>query len=147
MHLMNATPDRSAEHSWARRHFLVSTGLATALLLLIVWTTFVPVAPFTDEGIRLLSRGAVVFVVVLATAFARTVAGGNRKRHFLMAMGTVGGLVAGVASGALLSARIGTDLSSVSAICGVLLGWMVAYRFGRHLPRNGPSKPTPWHTW
>ena len=125
----------------------MSVAITIAVLTLILWTSISTTAPLSAEGVRLLSRGAIVFVALLATAFARTFVGRNRKRHFIMAMGTVGGLAIGIATASPLSMWIGTDVSSLSAMCGVFVGWVVAYQFVKHIPRNGPSQPTPWSTW
>ena len=144
---MNPASDRHAEHWWGRRHFYVSAAVTTALLLLLLWTSISPTAPLTDEGVRLLSKGALLFVALLVAAFARTLIGRNPRRQFRMAMGTVGGIAAGIAVAPALSAWIGADVSSLSAMCGVFLGWAVAYQFVKQIPRNGPGQPTPWRTW
>jgi hypothetical protein len=90
----------------------------------------------SDEGVRLLSRAAIVVVVLLVAAFVRTLVGPNPKRQFRMAMGTIGGLIAGIAISAPASQAIGTDVSTLCSIAGIFLGWAVAYQFVKHLPRN-----------
>ncbi len=144
---MNHSRYRPLE-SWSwRRHFIVSVAITFAVLLLILVTTISPSAPLTDEGVRVLSKGAIVVVALLVAAFARTVVGRNPKRNFRMALGTIGGIAAGIAVSGPLSAWIGTDVSSLSALCGVFIGWAVAYQFVKSIPRNGPAQPTPWHKW
>ena len=144
---MNPTPDRPSDSWWWRRHFYVNVAITAALLLLTLWASISPAAPLSDEGVRFLSRGALILVGLLVAAFARTVVGSNPQRHLRMAMGTVGGVAAGVAVAPALSAWVGVDVSSLSALCGVFLGWAVAYQFVKHIPRNGPARPRPWHTW
>ena len=144
---MNPTRYRLSDSWWWRRQVYVSVAITAALLLLTLWSSLSPAAPLTDEGVRLLSKGAIVLVALVVAAFARTVVGRNPKRHIRMAMGTVGGVASGVAAAPTLSAWVGVDVSSLSALCGVFLGWAVAYQFVKHIPRNGPARPTPWHTW
>jgi hypothetical protein len=97
----------------------------------------------SDEGVRLLSRAAILVVVVLVTAFARTLVGRNPKRHFRMAIGTVGGMAAGIAVSGPLSGMLGFDVSSLSAMCGIFAGWAVAYQFVKHIPRDATQPTSP----
>ena len=97
---------------------------------------YTSVVTLSDEGVRLLARAAVLVVAILIAAFFHTLVGRNRKRHFRMAIGTVGGLTAGIAVSGPLSKMLGTDVSSLSAMAGVFIGWAVAYQFARHIPRN-----------
>jgi hypothetical protein len=90
----------------------------------------------SDEGVRLLSKAAILVVAILVAAFFRTLIGRNPKRNARMAMGTVGGMAAGIAVSSPLSKWFGIDVSSLSAMAGVVLGWVVAYQFIKHLPRN-----------
>lgn len=90
----------------------------------------------SDEGVRLLSKAAILLVAILVAAFFRTLIGRNPKRNGGMAIGTVGGMAVGIAVSRPLSDAIGIDVSSLSAIAGVFLGWAVAYQFVKHLPRN-----------
>lgn len=53
-----------------------------------------------------------------------------------MTFGTVGGMAAGIAVAAPLSGWIGTELSSLSALTGIFVGWVVASQFVKHIPRN-----------
>lgn len=128
--------DRSSERWWSNRQLFVNAAVALALLALMLWWSFVPAASLSEEGVRLLSRGALLAVLVLVTAFARTIVGRNPKRNVGMLMGTLGGMAAGIAVAAPLSRLFGTDVSSLSAICGVILGWAVAYQFVKHIPRR-----------
>ena len=89
----------------------------------------------SDEGVRLLSRAAVLVVVILVAAFLRTLIGPNPKRHPRMAIGTLGGMAAGIAISGPLSQLLGRDVSSLAALAGVFAGWAVAYQFVKHIPR------------
>ena len=92
--------------------------------------------PLSDEGVRLLTKGAILVVVILVTACVRTMVGPNPKRHRRMALGTVGGIAGGIAVASPLSTWFGTDVSALSALGGLLLGWTVAYQFMHHIPRE-----------
>ena len=144
---MSTTPYRPSDSWWARRHSYVSATIVLAILSVVLWTSLSPGAPLSDEGKRLLARGALVVAALMVIAGARTLVGRNPKRQLGMFLGTIGGLASGVALASPLSAWIGTDVSTLSAIGAVLIGWVVAYQFVKHLPRNGSSRPTPWRTW
>jgi hypothetical protein len=144
---MTTLPDPPSENWWWRRDHYVSAAIVGGLLVLILWTSVSPAAPLSDEGAGLLAKGALVTAFLLVAALTRTLVGRHPKRQFGMAMGSIGGLVTGVALAAPLSRWIGKDVSALSAIAAVLIGWVVAYQFVKHLPRNGPSRPTPWRTW
>lgn len=89
----------------------------------------------SDEGIRLVSRLALIVVVILVGAAVRTAVGPGRQRARVMAAGTVGGMALGVLASTTLSKWIGADVSSVSALAGVIVGWAIAWGFARRLPR------------
>ena len=144
---MNHNPSpASASRSWGR-HVYVNVTITVVVLLLILWTSISPSELLSNEGVRLLSKGALLVVALLVAAFAKTVVGRNPKRQFRMALGTIGGLATGVAVAPPLSAWIGADVSSLSAMCGVFLGWAVAYQFVKQIPRGGPGQPAPWRAW
>ena len=132
--------DRAPDSWWWTRHGFVNAALVFVVLLVVLWTSVAP--ELSDEGVRLLSPGALVVVMVVVTAFARTLVGRNPKRHVRMFLGTIGGLAAGIWMGAPLSAWIGSDVSSLSAVGGVFVGWAVAYQFIKHIPRNAPTSQT-----
>src|SRR5918993_3469800 len=90
----------------------------------------------SDEGARFLTKAAIVVFALLVTAFFRTLIGRNPKRNVGMLLGTIGGMAAGIAASSPLSEWIGEDVSSLSAMAGVILGWCVAYQFVKHLPRD-----------
>jgi ammonia channel protein AmtB len=119
-----------------KRHTVINAFLVIALLALMMWWSFVPVSELSDEGARLLGRVALVSVILLLTAVARTIVGRHPSRQRRMLLGTLGGLTAGIAAATPLSQAFGTDVSTLSAIAGVFLGWTVAYVFVKRLPRN-----------
>ena len=134
--MTSPTTHRSTASWWSTRHGIVNAGLALTVLLVVLWTSVAP--ELSAEGERLLGRGAILVVALLVTAFARTLVGRNPKRHFRMALGTIGGLAAGIWASAPLSAWMGTDVSTLAAIGGVFLGWAVAYQFVKQIPREAP---------
>lgn len=119
-----------------KQHTYINVGVVVVLLALMAWWSFVPISELSDEGTRLLSRGALVAVILLLTAVARTIVGRHPRRQRRMLLGTLGGLTAGIAAATPLSEALGTDVSTLSAIVGVFLGWAVAYQFVKHIPRN-----------
>jgi hypothetical protein len=129
------------------RHSVVNGTIVIVLLALALWTTISQAGALSSEGVRLLAKSAIFIVVLLVTAFARTVVGRNRRRQFGMFLGTIGGLAIGVAMASRLNEWSGMDVSPLAAIGGIFCGWLVAYSFVRHIPRGGPASPTPRHTW
>ena len=89
----------------------------------------------SDEGIRLVSRLALVLAIILVTAAVRTAVGPGRQRARVMAAGTVGGMALGLLASVTLSKWIAADVSSLSALGGVIVGWTIAWLFARRLPR------------
>jgi len=90
----------------------------------------------STEGVRFISRIALVAVLIVATAIVRVLVGPSRKRGFLMGIGTLGGMTTGIAVASLLCSWIATDLSVVSACLGIIAGWGVAWLFARRIPRE-----------
>ena len=92
--------------------------------------------PLSDEGFRLISRLALVTVLILAGAAVRTAVGRGKKRNRIMAAGTVGGVAFGVLVAMPLSRWLGADVSAVAACSGIVLGWGIAWQFAKHIPRT-----------
>jgi MFS family permease len=88
------------------------------------------------EGVELVSRVALVTFLIVVAASMRTLVGPSRKRGFYMALGTLGGMAAGVALAALMSGWITTDVSTIFACLGIVGGWGVAWIFARRIPRE-----------
>ena len=97
----------------------------------------------SDEGVKFLSKAAIFVVLLLVTAAIRTYVGPNPKRQFGMAIGTVGGIAIGIAMTSTLSAWAGRDVFNFAILAGVFAGWLLAYQFVKHIPRNAPSQRTP----
>jgi len=92
----------------------------------------------TSAGVALISRVAFVAVLILVTAIARAVVGPSKTRGSYMVIGTVGGTAVGIAAASLISRWVKTDLSVILACAGVFVGWSVAWRFARRVPREAP---------
>jgi hypothetical protein len=90
----------------------------------------------SHEGVTLISRALLVLALIVATAFVRAVVGPDRKRGLIMNAGTLGGLSAGIALATVLSRWVLTDVSVICACLGIIVGWSVAWRFARRVPRN-----------
>ena len=90
----------------------------------------------SDEGVRLVSRFALVVVLILVVALVRTMVGPSKARGRIMAVGQFGGLVFGVLAGASVSKWLGSDMSALGACLGIVLGWCVSWRYARHIPRD-----------
>jgi hypothetical protein len=89
----------------------------------------------SDEGIRLVSRLALLVALILVTAAFRTAVGPGRQRGRVMLAGTLGGLTLGVVASSLVSGWVTQDISTLSALAGLILGWTIAWLFARRLPR------------
>lgn len=90
----------------------------------------------SSEGVALVSRVALVAVLIVVTAVMRTVVGPSKRRGFYMGLGTLGGIAAGLAAASLISRWTGTDVSVIFACLGIFTGWSVAWIFARRIPRE-----------
>jgi hypothetical protein len=90
----------------------------------------------SSEGVTLISRVALVAVLIIVTALVRALVGPSRRRGLFMGIGTLGGLSAGVAVASLASRSMTMDLSAISACLGIFAGWGVAWLFARRVPRE-----------
>jgi hypothetical protein len=91
-----------------------------------------------EEGVRLISKAVLVGVLIVVTAFARTMVGPSKRRGSYMLLGTLGGMAAGIAASAVLSRWFAADVSVILACLGIFAGWAVAWRFARVIPREAP---------
>lgn len=90
----------------------------------------------TNEGVALLSRAAVIAVLIFFAALFRVLIGtGTRSGHFMLA-GTLGGISLGVGVASLISPWTRTDLSVICATAGIIVGWCVAWLFARRTFRS-----------
>jgi hypothetical protein len=90
----------------------------------------------STEGVTLLSKVALAAVLIVAAAWGRVLVGPGKRRGFLMAIGTLGGMATGIAVASLASQWIAADLSVICACLGIFTGWIVAWRFARRIPRE-----------
>jgi len=90
----------------------------------------------SSEGITLISRAALVVVLIVVASFFRALVGPGRKRGLFMLVGTLGGMSFGVAVASLISRWIRFDVSVIGACLGMSLGWGVAWLFARRVPRE-----------
>ena len=92
----------------------------------------------SHEGIVMVSRVAVIAVLIALAAFVRVLVGPSRKRGLRMGIGTLGGISAGIAVASLVSRWVATDVSATCALLGMVAGWAVAWPFARRIPREAP---------
>jgi len=90
----------------------------------------------SSEGVALVSRVALVAVLIVVTAVMRTVVGPSKRRGFYMGLGTLGGIAAGIGGASLISRWTGRDVSVLLACLGIFAGWAVAWIFARRIPRE-----------
>jgi hypothetical protein len=90
----------------------------------------------SHEGVTLISRAALVAVLITITAFVRVLVGPSRTRGFYMAIGALGGMSTGIAVASLIFQWITTDVSAICALLGIFGGWGVAWLFARRVPRE-----------
>jgi hypothetical protein len=91
----------------------------------------------SQEGVALLTKAAFVAVLIMSGAVVRTLVGPSRRRGLIMGAGTLGGLSLGVAVASLLPRWVGHDILAICAPVSMMLGWVVAWSFARHVPREG----------
>ena len=77
----------------------------------------------SNEGVALVSRVAVLLLLIVVAAFLRAAVGPGQRRGLFMVAGTVGGVSSGVAVADLISRWIGIDVSIIGACLGILAGW------------------------
>jgi MFS family permease len=90
----------------------------------------------SSEGVALISRVALVAVLIVVTAVVRTVVGPSKRRGLYMGLGTLGGMAAGIAMASLVSRWIMMDVSVIFSCLGIFAGWSVAWLFARRIPRE-----------
>jgi hypothetical protein len=90
----------------------------------------------SHEGVVLLMRVALVLGLILVAAIVRTFIGPSKSRGFVMAVGMLGGMALGVALSYLLPSSLDVRESAGFAICGMLLGFGVAWFFAKNIPRR-----------
>jgi len=90
----------------------------------------------SHEGVMLVTRLALVGLMIVAGAVVKTFIGPSKRRGYVMLVGMLGGMSFGVLINARLSTWLNTDQSAVFAIFGMILGWSVAWPFARRIPRT-----------
>jgi hypothetical protein len=90
----------------------------------------------SNEGVWVVSRFALVVVLVLLAAALRTMVGPSKRRGWVMTAGTLAGLTVGVLTATALKLSLGINDSALFAVGGILLGWAVAWPFARRIPRT-----------
>ena len=85
----------------------------------------------SSEGVTLVEKTALVLFLIVTAAIFRTLIGPGRRQNLAMLAGTLGGMSFGVLVAAPISRWLGTDTSAICASLGMVLGWGVAWRFGR----------------
>ena len=89
----------------------------------------------SHEGFVLVMRAAMVLSLILVAAIVRTFIGPSKKRGGVMLIGMLGGMALGMALSYLVP-FLKMQESAVFALCGMLLGWGVAWFFARQIPRE-----------
>lgn len=90
----------------------------------------------SDEGVRLVSRVALVVVLILVSATVRTMVGPSKRRGRIMGIGGIGGLALGILIADPVSQWFGADLSAIAACMGIIVGWGVSWHYARQIPRE-----------
>ena len=120
---------------WMKRHDTINFTILGAILLFVLWGALS--RPLSTEGVRLLSKGALIlYLVTVATIFQRLI-GPGRMRGYVMLAGTLGGFAAGVAVAGPVSAWLATESSVLCVCAGLTLGWALAWVYARQLPPRG----------
>jgi hypothetical protein len=90
----------------------------------------------SHEGFVFVVRIAMVLLLILVGALVRTFAGPSKRRGVTMDVGGLVGLALGVTFSYLVPASLKMEQSISFAICGMLLGFGVAWLFARRIPRE-----------
>ena len=90
----------------------------------------------SDEGVRLVSRFALLVVLIIVAATFHTMVGASKRRGRIMGLGTIGGTAFGMLLAVPVSRWFGADVSAVGALMGIVLGWAVAWQYARNIPRE-----------
>jgi hypothetical protein len=90
----------------------------------------------SNEGVWIVSRFALVAVLVLLAAALRTMVGPSRRRGQVMTAATLAGLAVGVLIATALKMSLGINDSALFAVGGILVGWAVAWPIARRIPRT-----------
>jgi hypothetical protein len=90
----------------------------------------------TDEGVRLVSRFALLILLILVGAAVRTMIGPSRQRARIMAVGQIAGIAAGIVLASPISRWAGVDVSAIAACIGMVAGWGVSWSYARRIPRE-----------
>lgn len=90
----------------------------------------------SDEGVRLVARGALILVLILGAAVVRTAVGPSKKRGLVMGAGGFTGLAAGILLSYPIRQWFRVELSVISACLGMLIGWAVAWTWAKRVPRE-----------
>jgi hypothetical protein len=90
----------------------------------------------SNEGVWIVSRFALVAVLVLLAAALRTMVGPSRWRGQVMTAATLAGLAVGVLIATALKMSLGINDSALFAVGGILVGWAVAWPIARRIPRT-----------
>jgi multisubunit Na+/H+ antiporter MnhF subunit len=90
----------------------------------------------SDEGVRLVSRLALVVVLILVAAAFRTMVGPSKRRGRVVAMGTIGGIAFGIVVAYPISRWFGADVSAIAACMGIIVGWAISWQYARKIPRE-----------
>lgn len=88
----------------------------------------------SSEGVAFIARAGLVILLIIVGAFVRVFVGPGRKRGYIVLAGTLGGITAGLLAEHRISVWFGHDVSTLSAVGGVMLGCAVSCWFARHVP-------------
>jgi uncharacterized membrane protein YccC len=90
----------------------------------------------SDEGVRLIMRAALVVFLIIAAALFKVLVGPGKKRGQIMLAGTLGGFSSGVLLSDPIYQWFDVEVSVISASLGMVLGWALAWRWARRIPRE-----------
>jgi len=90
----------------------------------------------SDEGVRLVSRFALLVVLIIVAATFHTMVGDSKRRGRIMGIGTIGGVAFGMLLAVPVSRWFGADVSAIGALMGIVLGWGVSWQYAKLIPRQ-----------
>jgi hypothetical protein len=117
-----------------KRHDTINFAILGVIILLVLWGALR--GPLSTEGVRFIAKAAVVlYLMTVATIFKRLVGPGQRRGQIMLA-GTLGGFAAGVLAAYPMNSWLDTETSVVCVCVGLTVGWAMAWRFARQIPRE-----------
>jgi hypothetical protein len=88
-----------------------------------------------NPNARIAAKHALRSLAFRLAAALKTMVGPSKQRG-VMLTGTVGGITLGVLSSPALSNALGIEVSAITSLIAIVIGWAVAWQFVWRIPRT-----------